>query len=92
MKSVLEASIDSRVNRCVRESQKGKDGMGKRKRRNTMYTQLQWYGTVTGGVVSEIMLFARLITGPVAGRIYLILGICWCTAVIVFLIFRRPWK
>jgi len=70
----------------------GKDGMGKRKRRNMMYTQLRWYGTFTGFVIGEIMLFDRLITGPVAGRIYLILGICWCTALIVFLIFRRPWK
>ena len=57
-----------------------------------MYTQLRWYGVFTGLVISEIILFHGLMAGPVAGRIYLILGICWCTVLIVFLIFRRPWK
>jgi len=45
---------------------------------------------MTGFAFCEILFFHKLIVGP--SRLEMILGICFVTAGIVFLIFRHPWK
>jgi len=55
-----------------------------------MIRKLDWLGLMTALAFGEILFFHKLIVGP--NRIEMILGICFVTAVIVFLIFRHPWK
>jgi hypothetical protein len=54
----------------------------------TIYTKL--FTPSTGLAFGEILFFHKLIVGP--NRLEMIPGICFVTAVIVFLIVRHPWK
>jgi len=55
-----------------------------------MLRKLQWLGVMTGLAFSEILFFHKLTVGP--NPLEMIPCICFVTALIVFLIFRHPWK